>query len=252
MQKKVKPDRYQEVELDVILVNCILGRTKPILSKDGRYGYTYTQLTNLKEVWSLSDALKREFADKLEGLFRITEDDRKGWSIPIGALRDEDDSSSSSIETITVLIPRELFQIVRMIVKFLEDAGLYVTNSEVIRFMYWTRLPASITPNGWAMLARTTSWFYVEGGQLHLCNSSLDELTLQNWHESSEDEILAAFEHKDWDLSLDATSVMTRRGRRIPILLVKVLSGINTNSSDEVTEETTINSKEDTNNESIR
>jgi hypothetical protein len=254
MQKKSKPDRYQEVDLDIVLVNCILGRTKPVLDKFAEAGYSYHKSDeNVPELWSLSDVQKREFSDKLEALFRIIEDGKKGWSLPIGALRDDDEAYASvHQDTITVKIPRELFQLVRSIVMVLEDAGLYVTNSEVIRFMYWTRLPAAITPNGWMMLARTTSWFYVEGGQLQLCNSTLHDITLQNWYDCDESQILPAFENKDWELSLDATSVTIRTGKRLPILLVKVFTGIDANESDSSTEDTTIISKEDTNNESIK
>lgn len=264
MQIKPKSERMQEIELDIVLVNQIFRNIRPVLHwidrpsvSDPDIGaYTLESRHNCVEICSQNDVRLKEFPKVFADHFRITDGDRDGFSVPIGALRDTDDESACNFQVsdnmLRVAIPRDLYSIILAIRDLFEYAGLYVTDSDVVRYMFWTKYPKFITPNGFAMICNSTSWFCDSIGHLCLFETDFRVCNLQEFYSFNNDEFAQVFEFKDWDTSFDTTSVTIHVTNRISILSVELLKRVNADKRVNSKEETTILSKEDTNNESIK
>lgn len=265
MQKKSKPERLQEIELEIVLVNQILKNLKPVLNwklfpprkNPDIAQYTFERTKDCKvEICSSLDSRLRQFPKEVEKLFRITNSKGYSWRIPIGALRDTDEEAVALQQLpgnmIKVAVPREFYSIVLAIRDIFEVAGLYVTDSEVIRYMFWTKRPTFFTPGGFAMTCNTTSWYCSSGGQLCLFETKPTSCNLQEFCSFREQDIVDVFNFNDWDIKFSTTLVSLQRVNPINLLTIELFKRIDVDKDDNGTGDSTKLLKEDTNNESIK
>lgn len=242
MQKKSKSDRCQTVNINVVLVNEILGLTNP-------------RVRNVDDmITSQDDVRLRKVTEVVKRCFEIESNGMRGYSIPIGAFSDMHSSvrAYDSSETFEIAIPRELHQLMLSVRSVLEMGGQSATDTEILRYFMWTKFPASITPNGHLVASGSTSWIYDAAGLLNVYQDSYGELQFSQPFNISVADIIKAFDDGTWTPVPKATSVMIKPGHRISVLVVEVLREVDDENKDDSTEETTLNIKEDTDNESIK
>jgi hypothetical protein len=99
----------------------------------------------------------------------------------------------------------------------------------------------------------STSWCYDAAGLLHVIEDSYHGLKFGQPSNVDLMQLTSAFINGDWAPTLKATSVMIKPNHRISILLVEVLREVDDSEDGVQTDDdSTINIKEDTNNESIK
>lgn len=242
MQKKSKSDKCQMVEVNKVLINQILGLDNPC-NRD------VSQL-----ICSQEDPRLREFSEVVKHCFEFESNGYRGYSLPLGAFQDVHDSMRAydAREVFQVAIPKDLHQLILVIRNILESSGYSATESEILRFMLWTKFPASVTPNGRFIASGSTSWCYDAAGLLQCYKSVNNKLMFGPLDSVDTNYILNAFINGDWAPNLKATSVLIQPNHRISVLTVEVLRKVDDSHEDNQTESTTLNLKEDTDNDSIK
>ena len=210
---------YHKILLDESLVRFVLGKN----------GYDISHKSKFPEVFSR--------------YFSYYDEDVSGYLLPFGYFHDyQPQYVDLEYHFLTeVCIPADLFKFVVKLHDVIDDLGVACSISDVVRFMMWTKYPASFTPEGFNLIGDCTSCLpdlavisKTSKGNIgirRVYSQYIPSGNVGSYHRYdrfielpfAEDLILSNLSEKDWTFEFSCDSILLPNGIYLPFIVIEVL-----------------------------